>query len=294
MSKESKNDIIALSGGGQTEKIAICCILNDSFLVGAEVMLYSFFKRNKWFNGDIIIMHSKNYFKLTHKARGELMDLFGEGIIFYEIDEERYRKGVEHFRGHISQEYFPNMITKLEMFNLKGYDKVLVLDADILITGNLQSLFQADKEKYYVAVVNENVEKLEWEAVRDSDLKDGNYFNCGVLLITKKCFDENVCGGMMEMAENFVFKDLWYCGGKWPEQDIMNLYFQGKSVRLFPIWYNFPKREYYGNGRNLTLERVVHYWGEKPWNWRDKRFEKCYRWWEKEYEEMKREKGIAQ
>jgi len=72
-------------------KYCLCTILNDEFVIGYEIMLYSFYKYNNWFNGDILVIHDDNYNILSEESQKEILLKF-PNIQFLKINTSKYNK----------------------------------------------------------------------------------------------------------------------------------------------------------------------------------------------------------
>ncbi|WP_150539728.1 glycosyltransferase family 8 protein [Actinobacillus vicugnae] len=113
---------------------------------------------------------------------------------------------------HISSDttYFRYFIS-----DLIPEEKVLYLDSDLIVTGNLQQFYQTNIENYFLAAVKDDIAHKTY----------GNYsFNAGVLLINNRLWKENnITALALSLSEqyvnqlpdadqtvlNFIFKDKW-------------------------------------------------------------------------------------
>lgn len=145
--------------------------------------------------------------------------------------------------------YYPIMLS-----SLCKETKILFLDADTVITGDLSSLYNTDITNYYCAAVkdygleiqrkksttelkfNKNGQKMLisdylYNKLNFSEKDLRNYFNSGVLLLNlEKIREDNLEEKMLKYVEN---NDLMF-----PDQDCLNVFFKGKT-KLMPYTYNF-------------------------------------------------------
>ncbi|WP_438833052.1 glycosyltransferase [Streptococcus pluranimalium] len=137
-------------------------------------------------------------------------------------------------------------------------DKVLYLDSDLIVTGDLTSLFNRNIEDYYLAAAR-------------STFHYGIGFNAGVLLVNNKRWkEENIQEKLIDLT-NREFANI-------PEgdQSILNMLVQDKYLLLDDI-YNFQIGFDLGAATYQhhdifeisidPLPKILHYIsGDKPWN----------------------------
>ncbi len=200
------------------------------------------------------------------------------------LDVGRYfKKGNFFTYGHFSLEnYYRLVIWDI----LKHYDKVIYLDSDLVVNGDIVELFKIDVENYYVAAAKD-LDWLSWylndENRRErakNELKDVDpymYFNSGVMIFNiKKLFNEVDVNKVLELAASKEWLLV--------DQDVLNLVCRDNVKYLQDYWnvlidYNdhfglsrlekarvIPKLQY----ENYLLARkdpkIVHYAGaQKPW-----------------------------
>ena len=136
-------------------------------------------------------------------------------------------------------------------------DKVLYLDSDIIVNGDLTSLFETDLGASPVA------------AVRD-ELQQTN-FNSGVLLINNAYWREHsISTKLFELADQYHEVEFGDQGilnrffvGQWKELDVNYNFMVGMDT----IATRFQKDEWYVKANQYESEvSVIHYTDEKPWS----------------------------
>lgn len=180
---------------------------------------------------------------------------------------------------HISIEtYYRFLIQDVLPF----YDKVLYLDSDLIIEGDVAELFDTDVEGNCLAAVidvdylgNLNMGPDRMAYTRDVlGLKDPySYFQAGVLVMnTAELRKTASVAKWLEIAQNpaFIYND----------QDILNVYCEGRVVYLDPAWNvmidgcnriqaacsHAPADVFNAYLGARTRERIIHYAGaDKPW-----------------------------
>ena len=186
----------------------------------------------------------------------------GGQILFYEIDEKIFQGLDMPVSGYITiAAYYRLFFAKIAPIYLK---KLIYLDIDTLIIGDLLPLYNTDIGVHPVAAVSDD-----WMPVR-LDLgiiREGEYFNSGVLLIDiVKWKERKVVESAMEAIRNNT-KDFFRCH----DQDVLNMVFVNNWYKL-NIGYNLtgvhcPKiHERKALDKFLSDKTIIHFSGEKPWN----------------------------
>jgi len=247
-------------------KYCLCTILNDvndEFVIGYETMLYSFYKHNNWFNGDILVIHDENYNILSKESQKELLLKF-PNIKFLKINTSKYIN-------FIKKKYIPQLI-KFEIFGLTNYDKVLYIDSDTLVLSNIFELF--DRNEDLICFTNEShlvKDKEIWNNIFDGS--KNTYINNGVIFINKNMLNKSHIDGMLNLAYKYNKSSAHY--NEYPDQDIMQEYFieNNIEVTLGPNIYNTINRVFYGNNKKVSNEKIIHYIIKKPWNSNEPEYE---------------------
>ena len=156
------------------------------------------------------------------------------------------------------------------------YDKVIYLDADILVLDDLQPLYNNDIDDYYIgAVLDKTIEKIRTQTDyienypehitynqyfnEKLNLKNYKYFNAGVLLFNLKKIRE--CN-ITERLWDFVVRinPLIY-----QDQDVLNAIMKEK-VKYLENKYNY-NYNYFQEKNKEELPVIIHFVGPyKPWN----------------------------
>lgn len=156
---------------------------------------------------------------------------------------------------HIIPEFYQNCFAKLHIWN-NDYQKVIYLDADMIVLKNIDHLFYLEADFAAVrgtATIIDTVMKTSHSFITDES------FNSGLLVIT---------------PDPFVFEDLTIKKDiihteEGLDQGFLNEYFKSKWYRL-PQIYNATRRlslvlpDYWNEIFNDIC--VLHYTLEKPWH----------------------------
>lgn len=170
-------------------------------------------------------------------------------------------------------------------------DRILYMDADILVRGSLRALWETPMEEKLLAAVKGAVnlsDKWEWNSRRDYwnllEGQRGYYINAGVTLLN---LAEIRGRGLKKAWDELAGRKLYY-----QDQDILNITCKG-AISYLPLKYNrlayMPKEEYHRfveeglctqeeYAQAMENPVIVHYAGDKPWNRYDTNLGEL--WWE--------------
>ena len=165
---------------------------------------------------------------------------------------------------------------------LADEERVLYLDADVLIADRLDDLWSDPLSAGPVGAVDNVVEPALASHVR-SVVGDRAYFNSGVLLLDlARLRDDGVVEEMLARARTGQLR--------WPDQDVLNATFAGRWTRLAPrhnaqssfwVWADLADEVLGADARAAAVAEpaIVHFEGPgvcKPWHplcehpWRDR------------------------
>ncbi len=143
-------------------------------------------------------------------------------------------------------------------------DKLIYIDIDTIVVGDLRPLFQTEIETHPVAAVRDD-----WMPVReDLGIHDpGAYFNSGVILINVFWWKEKkVTERAIEAVKSHPEELL-----KYPDQDALNMVLIGDWHKL-PVGYNLTGVHCPDSTNKKILDAflvdktIIHFSGTKPWN----------------------------
>lgn len=212
----------------------------SKFLNPAKVMLYSLFNEHPDTDIDVWLMYHdltsaevtelKNYVALFTYKRLHAVDV-----------GEEFSRRVKAF-GNFSIEIFYRILA-IELLP-KDMDRILYLDADIIVQKNLEGLYNTDIEGYPFAVCEDISSKLNGT---DKEIKDRiglsqeqPYFNSGVMLFNLKFLRET-------HAEDAILEEVYdkYDKYPYPDQDVMNKLYVGRLKYLGWDMYNCHPGAYF-------------------------------------------------
>lgn len=149
---------------------------------------------------------------------------------------------------------------------LTQYDKLMYLDCDLIIQGDISALFHADTKDAVLAGVTDQGMAYHREHTPDYALyceqklglnKLHTYINSGVLVINAALWREQQCTSECLSVLEKLREPLY------PDQDVVNVVFKGK-IHYLPTSWNVTRD---GDPDPNVQPEIIHYTGElKPWN----------------------------
>jgi hypothetical protein len=256
---------VAAAEGQTNATTCVASVVTDQFVFGGVAMLASFRQTNPWFTGDIVILHNKVNAPLSMRSRTFISRAIPD-VIFREVDEGPYAP-IFDFADNVVKT--PVRLRAafyiLEAFRLP-YERVVTLDSDMLVLGDLSYLFGI--EDAFAAV-----------RAQEADGRTLPYFNTGTMVVT------SAAGGAAafdEMAASLAGTTVNRDHGK-ADQAVLNLFFRNRDRHLLDNRYNFSKRLIPAGRRDVEAflaerdVRILHFLGEKPWNLKARNMERAYR-----------------
>lgn len=231
----------------------IVMAFNTGFLLPALTAIYSLFVHNKKVRLHIV------FAELSENAQTVIRRLEGAGdgnrVEFIPV-EGKLLEQIKVSTGRWRQEcFFRYFVTEL----MPGIDRVLWLDADILVRKSLEELYNIDfKGRSFAAVYDNTSNPEERLGIRD-------YFNSGILMInTKKLHDT---GKMKEFWQMIASPDY---KGDLPDQDALNIVFRDDITEIDSKYNTFPLTPDKYADYLIENAVIVHFLSQyKPWKTED-------------------------
>ncbi len=254
-------------------QINVVYAVNESFLKYTYLSLFSILN-HLWKNNTLwcyIITPVKNNKYIT-KMKNLPKQFINLKIQIINIDNEDFKNiSVSKLTTtwHIDYStYYRFSIDRIEWIN-----KIIYIDADTIINGDISSLFKEDLEDKIVGVCSDMPKEYMGTHIKELKLKKKQYFNAGMLLINLdkwKQFD--VSKKCLSLLSKRVFK--------FNDQDVLNIVLQDQCKWL-PWKYNMQTdyfiddeqfyeigfdKSYYKNA--IINPVIIHFtwWITKPWN----------------------------
>lgn len=215
--------------------INILCATDDKYAPYCGVMLTSLFENNK--NNDInVFVFVGGPLRRTNQRRfAKLEKQYRRQINFITIDDTIIRNYPIRTSDRLSRLTLATYYRLLTADYLpESIDRVLYLDCDIIVMGDLSSLWNTDLcNKAVFAISDRLVFSVEQPQSRLNYPSDAGYFNAGVLLINLDYWRTNsIRKRSLDYLSTNYDRLLYY------DQDVLNAVLWDKSGRL-PLDYNF-------------------------------------------------------
>ena len=235
--------------------IAFC--INDNYVEQLIVVLWSIMKNlttgrnvNVWIVSSDMSDASKNYLR---KLRLGFKNLH---LNFLDIDAKELAQ-LPRTIDYISAEtYYRYLLPNL----LPNIDKILYMDADIVVNGDISPLYDTDLANCYIAGADDSyiaaINHKPQIGLDNSEL----YVNAGVLLMNlKQMRTDNIPQKLIDTTKNMASKV------KYQDQDIINIVCRGKILEFDSI-YNYTSHNILKEKSKYKHAVVIHYTGpNKPW-----------------------------
>ena len=253
------------------ESINILCATDFNYVPYCGVMLSSVFESNRNSLVNAYILTDKPFPDSVCKHFDKLAKKYGNSVKYLQIDNsflEKFPiKGMDYWSIATYYRLYAAELLPQEVH------RILYLDCDIVVQGNLWPLWELDMTGKAAAGVSDIFEYCSEFYERLLYPVEAGYFNAGALLINVDYWREYAIG---QQCLDFLSKHYEIIEAN--DQDVLNAVLWNKKMSL-PLTYNyqiqFKKNNFYQNYSeemrreiDMTSEPVViHYAApQKPWN----------------------------
>lgn len=241
-----------------TQRINVAFAVNDTYVPYLEIALFSLLKNNLSNQFDICIL-SSDISKKSLKKLNKIARHFNNATIqVAKLGDERLKefKAELHFSHDIYSRYLlPDILTDKE--------RVLYLDADILVTGNISKLYYDDFENNYIIGIRDiGIGKPMFEQYLQSlNLHGKGYINSGVLVMNLDKIRQD------DKVEELITTTIRLSDKiRHPDQDVINIVFSD-NIKYVDCSWNFQDEDRKDRIIELEEAKIIHYTTEKkPWN----------------------------
>jgi len=256
--------------------INVAFAIDQNYIQHLAVAIKSLLENNKDLEFRIYIINGGIDNLIWNKLEKILL-LYDAVLINIEIDNILFANLVTNYH------FTKAMYYRLLIPKIIDVEKILYLDADIVINYSIFELYSTDITNFYIGgIINPGFtrnDKLNMD-------KNSKYFNSGVMLINNKMWQKDKISDKVIEFVNFNKKIIQF-----PDQDGLNAIINGKW-KVMSLKYNqqaviFEKdfNSKYDCYTNDELEEaktapvIIHYTGSsKPWHFRNKHPYKALYW----------------
>lgn len=234
--------------------------VNNCYLDKAEIMLHSLRRYNAEEITVYLINRSLNYHqirKLGNYLQHLMISLKVINVSETELDE------LPVFKGRFSVEMYYRVIAQFLL--PKSVDRIMWLDADIVICGNISDFYHQDFEDKLLAACPDALCDSEEIVTIKSKLglpKEHIYFNSGVLLLNIEALREKTQINEIVKTAQSISKNFTY-----PDQDLLNYLYSSQIKYCDQNRFNCLVISL-GKLTQAQIDGIVvlHYAGpQKPW-----------------------------
>lgn len=257
-----------------SERINILIASDINYAPYYGVMLTSLFENNRQSSFDVYLITDETWTEKETKKFNRLCEKNNSRFIVLKTDVLSLIEVPLNPNHHVNKATYYNILASRILPD--SVDKVIYLDGDMLVRGDISPIWHMDMKGYAMAAVWDSIAFDENVAIRLGYSLEHKYVNNGTSIYNLKYWrehniDKKALSFMDENFESLTFMD----------QDVANAVFAG-HVKYLPITYNFQvmfltkyfsKRfstEFMENVLNTSQNPIiVHYnGGVKPWSWR--------------------------
>lgn len=252
---------------------------NEKYVPYAGVSITSLLENNKE-SGDITIYLLGE--DISEKSRRKLLDqieIYGQQGVFIDAGEV-IRKMQDLGLNGYRDSYATNIKMFINHYIPEAVKRLLYIDCDTIVTGNLSKLFEMDLKDKPIGMVLDSMCLRHKQAIGFS--KKDLYFNGGVILFDTQKWREQRCEE--RITDHIQNVRAHYMA---PDQDILNIVLKGQ-IKVLDIIYNFQpfhmvytyeqymrffgQPKYYSEKRlknatdKVAIYHTFRYLGEFPWH----------------------------
>ena len=251
-----------------TARHCLVTISDDGFAAGTELLLFSFLRYNAWFRGDVVVLVGG----ALGDARRERLQALAP-VRFAAPGGDLLDRVERLARAHPELAAAGPRFASLEAFGYDDYDRVVYVDSDAFVTGDIRPLFDnaaplvacGDGSRYDAALGDAAGARAANRARYGVALDDT--FNTGVLSIGRPLLARATRDELVAMIDPATWAHVETLG--WTDQLILNRRYAGRATFVDGRYNYMPVLEARlrrVDGLAFSDARIVHMAGrDKPW-----------------------------
>ena len=209
-----------------TDKISISFSVSDNYSQHLAVVITSILVNNPESRFVFHVLH-RNISGENQTRILELEQMYSNcEIKFHAIDASVFEKfPIPKELEHVTQEmYYRYILPDV----LEGERRTIYSDVDVLCVGDVRALWDIDLKGNILAAVPDEDTCLKWNVL---GIPPGEYFCSGLLVMDLSAMR---VGGYVHKL--FSVTKEYSHKLSWPDQDVINIVFRGKILKLLDIW----------------------------------------------------------
>ena len=238
---------------------------DDNYVQHLMGMLCSLYEHNKNHHIMLHMLRNGNLKPCNEEFIRNITERYGHECKFYTVDETpligvQFRKNRPLTMAAYYRLLLPNI--------LSGIDKVLYLDCDMDVLGDVSELFEMELDNYALAACLDDMPHTNQHRLQLHMQVGERTFNTGMMMCNLKYWREHgSVEHMIEYAKRPKKEILLH------DQDVFNYEFKGKWFLLPPKWNRLSHRsqcinywgyQQYDKDEYLHAPKIVHHF-IKPW-----------------------------
>ena len=212
------------------ETINILCATDKNFVPYCGIMLTSLFENNK---DELISVYLLVDDTVGEKDKDKYIRLakqYQQNINITHVDAATFEKYPVYNQQWTNSIYYRLLAAELLPTSI---DKIIYLDADIIVTRSIREMWEVDVENYAVGAVIDIWAPNKQVYERLNLKNDSQYFNSGSMVLNLKYWREHELSKQYMQYIKDNFEKLWF-----NDQDTLNGVLFDQKLML-PVTYNF-------------------------------------------------------
>ena len=212
------------------ETINILCATDKNFVPYCGIMLTSLFENNK---DELISVYLLVDDTVGEKDKDKYIRLakqYQQSINITHVDAATFEKYPVYNQQWTNSIYYRLLAAELLPTSI---DKIIYLDADIIVTRSIREMWEVDVENYAVGAIIDIWAPNKQVYERLNLKNDSQYFNSGSMVLNLKYWREHELSKQYMQYIKDNFEKLWF-----NDQDTLNGVLYNQKLML-PVNYNF-------------------------------------------------------
>lgn len=249
------------------QKVNVAFTIDNNYPIFTLLAINSIIENNVSNSDYTFYIIENNISENNKNLMRKFVEKRNQNIEFINFDTRVIDNGRYYFTFSTGQRITPIGMARIMLPKIlpDNLHKIIYLDGDILVTGDLSNLYKTDLKDKYAGMV-ENINEMDY-----SKYKFKKYFNSGMIIMDlDKWRKDNIPDKMVKYL-NDNWADFIYHGETdnskylYPDQDLINIILDGKIFEIEKCWNN--QTIYHYSIEEFDKKGMIHYIGPiKPWD----------------------------
>lgn len=212
------------------ETINILCATDKNFVPYLGIMLTSLFENNEEEHIEVYLLVDDSVREKDRNKYIQLADRYNQCIHIIHVDASTFEKYPVYNQQWTNSIYYRLLAAELLPATV---EKIIYLDADIIVTRSIREMWEINIEKYALGVVHDIWAPNQQVYDRLGLKNDKQYFNSGSMVLNLKYWRDHKLSQQYMQYIKDNFEKLWF-----NDQDTLNGVLFDQKLML-PVSYNF-------------------------------------------------------